>query len=193
MLVNYGDPAPSNKENKSNCYKVVVLMGRLGDTYYIINCRLDHVINSRFVDWYYELTDFTEERSQLYHYIENNSLQDPFWEQVYQPLFKEANKINKMQIYPTPDDRKKPDKFVRIEGNLEPLNRNGKLVFNEAEKNNPNMKRLEEQFKAVEPTLAAHVDGPDAVEGAVYILSKKTGYSGNFRTGKYSTNKRRTM
>jgi hypothetical protein len=49
----------------------------------------------------------------------------------------------------------------------------GRLIFNIAERNNPHMKRLEEQFKAVDPQLSAHVDGPDAVEGAVWIINNK--------------------
>jgi hypothetical protein len=72
-----------------------------------------------------------------------------------------------------PDDRKKPDKFARIEGNLEPLNRTGKLIFNEDEIKNPHMQRLKEQFEAVEPTLSTLVDGPDAVEGAIWIINAK--------------------
>ena len=35
------------------------------------------------------------------------------------------------------------------------------------------MRRLEEQFKAIEPKLSAHDDGPDAVEGAVWIINNK--------------------
>jgi hypothetical protein len=73
----------------------------------------------------------------------------------------------------SPDDRDKPDKFSRMEGNLEPLNRRGSLIFNEDEKDDPHMQRLEEQFRAIEPGLPAHDDGPDAVEGAVWIINNK--------------------
>jgi hypothetical protein len=72
-----------------------------------------------------------------------------------------------------PDKRSKPDKFTRIEGNLEPLNRAGKLIFNEAEKGNPHMMRLEQQFLAVEPKLSACADGPDAVEGGKWVIDHK--------------------
>jgi hypothetical protein len=172
FIVNYGDPAQSNKDNKSNCYKAVVQLALSNGTLYVYNCRLDQVTNAKFVNFYYEL-QIKEEKVQVYNFIENNSLQDPFYEQVFIPLFVEAGKRTGHTINITPDKRKKADKFSRIEGALEPLNRNGKLIFNIDEKNNPHMKLLEEQFKAVNPQLSAPVDGPDAVEGGLYILQTK--------------------
>ena len=72
-----------------------------------------------------------------------------------------------------PDTRKKPDKFSRIEGNLEPLVRMSMLVFNEKEQSNPHVKRLVEQFKMFSPGMKAPADGPDAIEGGVWILNQK--------------------
>ena len=72
-----------------------------------------------------------------------------------------------------PDKRKKPDKFTRIESLLEPLNSRQKLWFNIAEKDNPHMIRIEEQFRAFAPGANAHDDAPDAVEGAIYIINTK--------------------
>ena len=92
-----------------------------------------------------------------------------------------------------PDDRKKPDKYTRIEGNLEPLNRTGRLVFNIKEKANPHMLRLEEQFKLVEPGLPAPADGPDCIEGGVDILKRRKLSTKGVRIGlrKIGTNKKR--
>lgn len=173
FLILYGDPAPSNKENKANSDKVIVLLGRLNGINYIINARVEHVVNAKFVKWYWDMDEYVNDRNQVYNYIENNTLQDPFYEQVFKPLFIKQSEISEKQLGVIPDDRKKPDKFSRIEGNLEPLNSNGKLILNIAEKSNPHMKRLEEQFEAVEPGLSAPVDGPDAVEGGVWIINKK--------------------
>jgi len=122
---------------------------------------------------YYELEQCVGTGTQIYNLLENNSLQDPFYQQVFLPLFQEAGHAHDHYIHVSPDERKKPDKFARIEGNLEPLNRIGKLVFNIAEKNNPHMQHLEEQFKSVDPQLSAPVDGPDAVEGGYFILNSK--------------------
>ncbi|RME92329.1 MAG: hypothetical protein D6772_17035 [Bacteroidetes bacterium] len=177
FLLVYGDPSPSNSENKKGSYKCTTLMGCLDGVYYIIDCRLLQTGNSKFIQWYHDHKAYVKRKSRTeiisYHYMENNGLQDPFFKQVYQPLMESIGKARKDVIYITPDERKKPDKFTRIEGNLEPLHRNGKLIFNESERDNPHMKRMVEQFEAVEPTLSAHADGPDCVEGAVWVIKNK--------------------
>lgn len=175
ILVAYGDPAPSNKTSKRGLIpnKALWLCGLLDGNLYVITGFLDAVTNAQYVDWYYLIKSFVGEKSQVYNFIENNSLQDPFYEQVFIPLFAQAAKDKGVIIPITPDDRKKPDKFSRIEGNLEPLNRAGRLILNEKERGNPHMIRLEEQFKLIAPGLPAPADGPDAVEGAFFILNQK--------------------
>ena len=69
----------------------------------------------------------------------------------------------------TPDTRKKPDKYYRIEGTLEPINRLGLLVFNETEKTDPHMMRMETQMLGVSKSSKI-MDGPDCLEGGVWIL-----------------------
>ena len=147
-------------------------MGFHEGRYYIIDCRLDHATNAEFVEWIYELNKSIPEGIQVYNFIENNTLQNPFFEQVIVPLFNEKAKTCG-HINLTPDTRKKPDKFARIEGNLEPLNRNGRLIFNEAQSGNPHMKRLEEEFLLLEPGLSAPADGADSVEGCVFKINEK--------------------
>lgn len=174
FLIMYGDPAPSNSEAKGGSPKVVVLMARKENTYYIIKAFVDHVKNSTFINWYHDLHDFIANRNIYYAYMENNSLQDPFYEQVYQPLMHQVGKERKRMIYVMPDKRKKPDKYTRIEANLEPIHRMGLLVFNKSEENDPNMIRLMDQFKAFGPSLSEPPDGPDSVEGAKFIIDSKT-------------------
>lgn len=172
FLVAYGDPAPSNSKNKSGSYKAAFLVGFLDGKYYVITGFLDHVTNDEFTKWYYVLREWALERTQVYYYIENNKLQNPFYEQVFKPLFNESAK-ERGYIGVIPDERNKPDKFSRIEGNLEPLNRDGRLILNEREKDNPHMKRLEEQFLLVTPKLSAPADGPDCIEGGIFIINEK--------------------
>jgi hypothetical protein len=172
FLVAYGDPAPSNSTNAKGSYKSIFLIGCSEGVFYVITGYLEHVVNSEFINWYYYLKEYVADKTQVYNYIENNKLQDPFFEQVFIPLFTEKAK-EKGVIGIVPDTRPKPDKFSRIEGNLEPLNRLGKLVLNEAERGNPHMKRLEEQFLLVTPRLSAPADGPDGVEGAVWVINQK--------------------
>jgi hypothetical protein len=170
----YADPATSNKDKQKSggSYKSVFLVGYKDSKFYIYNGFLDQVPNAEFVGWFYAIRDYVSKKTQLYNYIENNTLQDPFFEQVFIPLFAALGKERGL-IGIVPDSRKKPDKFVRIEGNLEPLNRNGQLIFNIDERDNLNMQRLEEQFLLLNPQLKSPADGPDCIEGAVYILNEK--------------------
>lgn len=173
-LVAYSDPATSNRiSDRKNSTKAVWLVGMKDDTVYIIKGFLDRVLNDEFVNWFYYIRDYVNERTLVRNYIENNSLQDPFFEQVFKPIFLEKGKKYGLYIGITPDTRKKPDKYVRIEGNLEPLNRAGKLIFNIAEKNDPHMQRLVDQFKLFNERMKAPADGPDCIEGAYWILKNK--------------------
>lgn len=173
LVVYYADPSPSNKDRqkKGASFKAGVLLGQIGSTFYVIKAFCDQVNQSTFIDWFYAASDHVGDKTQVLYYIENNTLQDPFYQQVYQPLFDTmAEKRGYLPV--TPDVRKKPEKAIRIEGNLEPLVRNGSLVFNEREKDNPHMQRLAEQFLYFTPQLRFPADGPDAVEGGVYILNE---------------------
>jgi len=174
FIINYCDPSTSNKDKQKSgqSFKSQFLIGYKDGKFYIYTGFLDQVNQETFVDWTYAQRDYVAGRTQLYNYIENNSLQDPFYEQVIMPLFNRKGK-EKGFINITPDERKKPEKAFRIEGTLEPLNRNGQLIFNIAEKDNPHMKRLEEQFKLFTIQLKAAADGPDAVEGGVQITNEK--------------------
>lgn len=177
-VVIYADPSTSNKDKPSkasknkNSSKAVVIVGKKGVRYYIYKCFLDITKNSVFVDWLYAARDYVEEQTQSYVYIENNSLQDPFFQQVLLPLIYEKGEERGSVLPVTGDDRKKPEKFFRIEANLEPKNTQGQLILNQEEKGDPHMQRLEAQFKSVSP-LSKTMDGPDAVEGGIYILDTK--------------------
>ncbi len=194
FLIAYGDPAPSNNtKSKANSFKAIFLIGRLEDKFYVITGYLDHVTNAKYVDWYYDLKDFVADKTQIYYYTENNKLQNPFYEQVFLPLFITAGKAHGHFLSISPDERIKPDKFSRIEGNLEPLNNRGQLILNEKEKGNPNMIRLEEQFKLVNPKLSSPADGPDCVEGGYWICNNKNPdfNVSDMRTGHRPINRKR--
>jgi len=173
FVVYYGDPAPSNSKNGKGSFKGGFLVGELAGVFYVITGYLDHDTNAEFVEWFYSIAQRVGDKTQVYNYIENNTLQNPFYEQVFVPLFRQAAIQHGNVIGIIPDERKKPEKFDRIEGNLEPLNRNHQLILNEAEKGNPHMQRLEEQFKLVSPRLPAPADGPDCIEGGVWIINQK--------------------
>lgn len=172
FLVNYADPSSSNNLSKVSSRKAMALLGYFDGIFYVINARDDHATSAQFVDWFYEINANIPQGVQVYNFIENNTLQDPFYQQVFLPLFAERGKKDGF-LNISPDTRKKPDKFSRIEGNLEPLNRQGRLVFNDDMKGNPHMMRLAEEFTLLTEKLKAPADGADCVEGAYFILNGK--------------------
>jgi hypothetical protein len=168
----YSDPSTSNKDKgNSASNKCVAVIGRKLNKYYVYKCWLEQASNARFIDWLYGsymyMNDAKVDVKKIY--VENNTLQDPFYEQVLLPLIFEQGKKYNLTLPITPDTRKKPDKFFRIEGTLEPLNRLGLLILNIDEENEPSMKRLKEQFLAVS-AKSKTMDGPDTIEGGVHIL-----------------------
>lgn len=175
-LVAYGDPAPSENKSKQSSTKAVVLAGLLKGVLYVINCRLDRGLNSEFIEWYAELDNEAPEVT-VYNVMENNKLQDPFFQQVFKPLVQEKRREIDIRSGRTfnilPDTKKKTDKATRIEANLEPMNSTGRMVMNIDERDNPHMKRLEEQFLMFSLALKYPADGPDCVEGALRWLRDK--------------------
>jgi hypothetical protein len=174
----YADPSPSNKDRPSTKAKVqqsckaVVIVGFKDFKFYVYKAFVDATTNSNFVDWLYTCKNYVGTKTQPFVYIENNTLQDPFYQQVLLPLIYEQGKASGEILGVTPDSRAKPDKYFRIEGTLEPINRQGRLILNIEEKENPHMQRLESQFKAVSAN-SKQMDGPDAVEGAVHLCQNK--------------------
>ena len=171
FLVNYCDA--SHKSTKKNDFKAQVLVGCLNNTYYIIKAFCEQTTISQMARWFYLMDEKVNNQTSLYHYMEINGLQDTFYEDSFMPRMRTVAKGKGRLIQVSKDTRKKPDKFTRIESRLEPLNTSGRLVFNGAEQNDPHMKRLVEQFEAIEPSLPAHDDGPDATEGGVWIIDHK--------------------
>ncbi len=164
MLVCYTDPS----YKATNDYKATVLVGKTGDEYHIIKCYLEQATTARMVEWHRNIMRMVG-ACACYYFMEEVFMQDV--------LLKEMNDMGNrsgMKIPIRGDKRKKPDKFMRIESLLEPLHRNGELYLNEQERHNPHMQRLAEQFVAFAPGSHAHDDGPDAVEGAIWIMMEKT-------------------
>lgn len=167
-LVCYTDP--SFKDTKKNDFKATVLVGRWKDEFHIIKAYCEQTSTSNMIEWHYQIAEFVAERVPVYYMMEANFIQDTLINEFYK-----YSTANDKKIIPLKgDQRKKADKFARIESLLEPLNRNEKLWLNEDEANSLHMQRLEEQFLAIEPGSSAHDDGPDAVEGAVWIINNKT-------------------
>lgn len=173
FLVIYGDPAPGENKSKKSSTKAVWLLGKRDGKLYVIKGFLGRELNATFIDWYIQLLQWVAGRVTVYSYMENNKLQDPFFKQVFKPLVAKARRLYKITLNIIGDEEKKTDKATRIEANLEPLDRDGSLIFNEDEKDNPHMKELTDQFKLFELNLPYPADGPDCIEGGNRIIDRK--------------------
>ena len=173
FLIGYGDPAYSDSKKKGSSTKSLWLIGKYKGVYYIIKGFLAHETNANFIGWYFELDKYVGSKVPVYWYIENNKLQDPFYEQVFKPLLREEQQQRKTTLFIRSDGRKKADKATRIEANLEPIDRNCQWVFNEEEKDNPMMQELINQCKLFELNLPYPADGPDSLEGGITMLDEK--------------------
>lgn len=173
FLVCYGDPAPGENKSKNSSTKAVWLCGKLNNVLYVIKGHLNRGLNAEFIDWYFELNNYVGGIVPVYNFMENNKLQDPFFQQVFKPILAKRREERGEQLFIAPDEKKKTEKATRIEANLEPLDRNGLLIFNEKEQNNPDMIRLIDQFKLFTLQLKYPADGPDCIEGANRMLHDK--------------------
>lgn len=169
-LICYTDP--SYKAGAD--YKATVLVGKWRNEYHVIKCFLDQTTTAKMLDWHFFIRDLTQPRRCTF-FMEQVFLQD-----VIRKELNDACMNRKTPLNIRGDTRAKPDKFTRIETLLEPLNCNGRLFLNEHERHNPHMLRLEEQFLALTPGSRAHDDGPDAVEGAIWLLGERAAVSTDY-------------
>ena len=173
FLMVYGDPAPGESKKKGASFKAVWLLGKLQGVLYVIKGFLDHTTNEEFINWFFLLNEYVGGKTNLYCMVENNKLQDPFFQQVLKRHLARIRRKRNEQLSIKPDEDKKTDKATRIEADLEPLDREGMLVFNEAEKDNPHMKELINQFDLFEMTLPYPADGPDCIQGGNRAIDRK--------------------
>ena len=162
-LVCYTDP--SFKSSATADFKATLLVGITHKgKYHVLKAYADQTKVSRMVEWHYEIHDYIGDSSARYT-MEANFMQDL--------LLDEFRKYGEKVGYQIPivgDKRKKDDKFSRIE-NMQPLFERGDVILNEAEKGSQGMEVLVDQLLCFEKGSKAHDDAPDALEGAIWILS----------------------
>ena len=164
FLVSYTDPS----YKKNGDYKAMYLIGKYKDEYHVLFARCQQTTVAEMVGWQFEALNFVNDRTALYLFIEY-----PWIDSDLKHEIKKANKKHNRTLNLKADERSKPEKFYRIESNLEPLNRQGKLIFADYLEGTLDMKNTAFQFLALSPKSRANDDAPDAVEGAVWIINNK--------------------
>ncbi|KGO88388.1 hypothetical protein Q765_00270 [Flavobacterium rivuli WB 3.3-2 = DSM 21788] len=176
----YSDPATSDKKTKDSSTKGTGIIGYKAGKYYLYKIWLGSMTQSEFVKTIYDAKAYAIKNGAdtCQTWLENNSLQDPFYQQVLKKLIAAIGVVRKLRLAISLDARKKGDKYDRLEATLEPLWRQGDLIFNEDEKDNPHMQLMEEQFLGVSPN-SKFMDGPDLLEGGTWIIQNRVAKSEN--------------
>ncbi|QDP85203.1 hypothetical protein FNJ88_06350 [Chryseobacterium sp. SNU WT5] len=172
-LVTYVDPSPSNSTEKKSSSKAVVIVGLFEGRYYGYKVWLGKVTNSIMVNWIGQAYNYLDRNGidTKKMFIENNSLQNPHFQQVIKPLLEKYRKEHDVRLPVREDKRKKADKFERLE-NMKDDNDNGDIIFNEKEKENPMMIEMEDEWLGVSEK-SKEMDGPDAFEGAKTMIDTR--------------------
>lgn len=165
-IVAYCDP--SFKSSNKNDYKAIKVWGKKGKELHLLFAFVRQCSVSEMVRWFYDLHERIPEDVICDYYMEANFLQDIILDE-----FTTEGELRGYQLPIRGDKRNKPEKFGRIEA-ISPLWERGFVFYNEKLKNDPDMQTGIEQTLSIEKGSTTHDDGPDADEGAIYILQKFT-------------------
>lgn len=155
---------PSFKSGTKNDYKAIKHWGKAGNEFHCIKAFVRQCTITEMVRWCYDYYDKIRDKAAVTFYMEANFMQDMILDE-----FDEEGKKRGYLLPIRPDKRAKPDKFQRIES-ISPFWERGFVWYNEAEKENKDMQTGIEQTLSFEKGSSAHDDGPDADEGAIFIL-----------------------
>ncbi len=187
-LVTYNDP--SYKKSMTSDCKAIVLMGKKGRFYDIIDVFDRQCTTPEMVRGHYGIARQIPNHLAVPHWMEANFIQDLMLEEYWR-----YGEENPPSLRIRGDKRKKPDKTARIE-NLTALTEQCFIRFNRQLKHKSDMITLRDQFLGF-PDSRIKDDGPDAVEGAVWKLDKKKGKTGRgeamARTGQFARNAERSI
>lgn len=166
-LVLYIDP--SFKGSIKNDYKAAKLWGKAGTMLYHLRTFVRQSSVAEMVRWCYDLYEWTREQGiSVRWYMEANFMQDTILDE-----FRREGELRSYQLPITGDKRKKPDKFQRVEA-ISPLWERGFVVYDETQKDDPDMLAGIDQTLAFEKGMRGHDDAPDADEGAIWLLQRDT-------------------
>ncbi|MDR3140430.1 MAG: hypothetical protein LBU37_01680 [Tannerellaceae bacterium] len=165
-IVAYCDP--SFKGTGKNDYKAIKVWGKTGSELHNIFSFVRQCSVAEMVRWFYDLHERFPEHVVCDYYMEAGFIQDIILDE-----FTTEGNLRGYQLPIRPDKRKKPDKFARIEA-ISPLWERGFVYYNEDMNADKDMLAGIEQTLAFEKGSRVHDDAPDADEGAIYILQKRT-------------------
>ena len=187
VLIHYLDP--SYKSSDKSDYKFWVLIGKYKLQYHILKAWGEKTTSKNMWEYAYDVDDWAGERAVVKHSMEANFIQEEVHKKELERVEEEKGRALRLQY----DRRKKADKFERIE-TMQPLFQRGLIIFNLDEKDTTGMKLLRSQLLAIEKGSRINDDGPDALEGAVWIADKYNTRDGHRpRGGKFKKKSHRAI
>lgn len=189
VLIHYLDP--SYKSSDKSDYKAWILLGKK-NLYYDVICAWVRKETSTEMwrhAYYIDSQKLTKNEITIKHCMEGNFIQEEMHKKELERVEEEEGRALRLSY----DNRKKGDKFERIE-TLQPLFKRGLIRFNSHFIANNDMKLLRTQLLAIEKGSRINDDGPDALEGAIWMADKnKVRKKDGIRSGKYQKSKKRSI
>ena len=158
---------PSFKSGTKNDYKAIKHWAKIGNEFHHIKAFVRQCSITEMVRWCYDYYEKIRDKAAVTFYMEANFMQDMILD-----AFDEEGKKRGFLLPIRADKRAKPDKFQRIES-ISPFWERGFAWYNEAEKTDKDMQTGIDQTLSFEKGSSAHDDGPDADEGAIFLLQSK--------------------
>lgn len=186
VLIHYLDP--SYKSTDKSDYKFWVLIGKKKLCYDIIEAWGERTTSKNMWEHGYDV-DARYHTATIKHCMEANFIQDEVHGKELDRVAEDKGHMLRVMY----DRRSKGDKYERIE-TLQPLFQRGLIRFNSLQKESLGMKLLRSQLLAIEKGSKINDDGPDALEGAVWMADKYSSRNANAnRSGKYKKNTNRMV
>lgn len=172
QIIVYTDPSWKPK-SKNDCkatmmvgLAIVDVDGKRRREYHLLFARVEQTTISKMAEWQYDAYQFLNDEASALFYMEANFVQDLLVEKTQDELDEAL-----LPVFVREDKRKKPDKLARITA-MSPAFEKGYFFINESLKGDPHIDRLTVQLTSLEKGSKVADDGPDAIEGAFFLLNE---------------------
>lgn len=186
-VIHYLDP--SYKSTEKSDFKFWVLLGKKGKFYDILDAWGERTTSKKMWERAFAVDEEYGDYSLIRHAMEASFIQEEWHKKELERVEDDKGRALRCSY----DRRAKGDKGARIL-TLVALFERGFMRFNAAKKSSPGVKLLRSQLLAYEKGSKVNDDGPDALEGAVWIADKAAGRNGNTtRSGTYAKKSNRAI
>lgn len=177
VIVGYFDPSFENKQTSD--YKAIRIWGLThDDERHLLKSFARKTDFQVALNWMADVEEKLPTGCAIIWYIEKQFISSIINNHI-ESFNKSRIQQGRRPLYISIDERKKEEKYTRIV-RMQPLYYNGKITFNELERNDPDMIEGNNQLLGIEPGYRGADDSPDADEGAWYYLEQHI-TSTNFR------------